>query len=80
MSLLKIFIINGSCLFHQNEIEHALKEVDQDIRWFKEKNSYYYLINLFNVKSFIFKENKEISKSYFLLKTFTISKENIKNL
>ncbi|TVS94925.1 Cro/Cl family transcriptional regulator, partial [Enterococcus durans] len=39
--------------------------VNQGIRWAQEKNSYYYLNDLFILKSLIFKNKGEINKALF---------------
>ncbi|WP_165006066.1 MULTISPECIES: helix-turn-helix transcriptional regulator [unclassified Enterococcus] len=61
----QIFYNYGSFLFHQNEIEAALEQVSQGIHWAQEKNSYYYLNDLFILKSLIFKRKGELKKALF---------------
>ena len=61
----QIFYNYGSFLLHQGEIEAALEQVNQGIRWAQEKNSYYYLNDLFILKSLIFKNKGEINKALF---------------
>ena len=61
----QIFYNYGSFLFHQGESEAALEQVNQGIHWAQEKNSYYYLNDLFILKSLIYKQRDELSKALF---------------
>lgn len=63
--LTQIFYNYGSFLFHQGERQAALEQVNQGIRWAQEKNSYYYLNDLFILKSLIYKQQNELSKALF---------------
>ena len=61
----QIFYNYGSFLLHQGEIELSLEQVNQGIRWAQDKNSYYYLNDLFILKSLIYKKKGEINKALF---------------
>ncbi|MEY8444829.1 helix-turn-helix domain-containing protein [Enterococcus ratti] len=61
----QIFYNYGCFLLHQGEIDLSLEQVNQGIRWAQEKNSYYYLNDLFILKSLIYKKKNKIKKALF---------------
>ncbi|MBO0431642.1 helix-turn-helix domain-containing protein [Enterococcus sp. DIV0660C] len=63
--LSQIFYNYGTFLFQQGEIDAALEHVNRGIRWTQEKNSYYFLNDLFALKSLIYKKKNEPQKAAF---------------
>ncbi|EME3492456.1 helix-turn-helix transcriptional regulator [Enterococcus faecium] len=76
----QIFYNYGNFLFHQNEIDEALEQVNQGIYWAQEKNSYYYLNDLFVLKSLIYKRKEEPERVAFYEGLAQAVKQISKNL
>ncbi|MGC3561031.1 Cro/Cl family transcriptional regulator, partial [Enterococcus faecium] len=55
----------GNLKFLQIEIDEALEQVNQGIYWAQEKYSYYYLNDLFVLKSLIYNRKEEPERAAF---------------
>lgn len=65
IELTQIFYNHAAFLLEQEEYNEALEQIDQGIRWAQEKNSYYYLDDLFLLKSHVFDQKGDQVKAAF---------------